>query len=109
MNALVVSFDHLHLAYLGCYGNAGIQTPQLDRLAADAAVFDQHFTTQIWLPEDAPRDDPSMVWGLRGDAAEELRRRLLDAGVATRLLAGPDAVLGPPGALFDHASMGGAA
>src|SRR5262249_31100418 len=30
-------------AYLGCYGNAWIETPAVDALAARGVVFDQHF------------------------------------------------------------------
>lgn len=41
--AIVVSFDHLHLGYLGCYGNDWIETPHFDRLAVEAVVFDLHF------------------------------------------------------------------
>lgn len=40
--AVVVTFDRLHLGYLGCYGNDWIETPHLDRLATTAVVFDRH-------------------------------------------------------------------
>jgi len=30
---------------VGCYGNADVQTPQLDRLARDGMVFDRHYNT----------------------------------------------------------------
>ena len=40
--AVVVTFDRLHLGYLGCYGNDWIETPHLDRLASSAVVFDRH-------------------------------------------------------------------
>jgi arylsulfatase A-like enzyme len=43
LNAVVLSFDRLHLGFLGCYGNSWIVTPNFDRLAAEAAVFDLHF------------------------------------------------------------------
>lgn len=45
MNAIVLSFERLHLGFLGCYGNHWIETPNFDRLAARAVVFDQHFGT----------------------------------------------------------------
>jgi arylsulfatase A-like enzyme len=44
MNVLVVVADALHLGYLGCYGNEWIDTPHFDRLAAEAVVFDQHYS-----------------------------------------------------------------
>lgn len=40
--AVVVTFDRLHLGYVGCYGNDWIETPHLDRLATSAVVFDRH-------------------------------------------------------------------
>jgi len=40
MQAAVVTFDHLALAFLGCYGNTWIQTPRFDELAAGSVVFD---------------------------------------------------------------------
>jgi arylsulfatase A-like enzyme len=43
MKALVIMVRGLHLGYLGCYGNAWIDTPTLDRLAANGVVFDQHY------------------------------------------------------------------
>src|SRR5262245_40017952 len=43
MKVVVVILRGLHLGYIGCYGNAWIDTPALDQLAADGVVFDQHF------------------------------------------------------------------
>src|SRR5579863_1829999 len=40
--AVVVTFDRLHLGYIGCYGNDWVETPHLDRLATAAVVFDRH-------------------------------------------------------------------
>jgi arylsulfatase A-like enzyme len=40
---LLLDIPGLHLAYLGCYGNDWVATPNLDRLAGDAVVFDGHF------------------------------------------------------------------
>jgi arylsulfatase A-like enzyme len=42
VNILVLHVNGLHLGYLGCYGNDWVQTPNLDRLAAEGVVFDQH-------------------------------------------------------------------
>ncbi len=35
MNVIVVVCNSLHLGFLGAYGNAWIETPNLDRLAAE--------------------------------------------------------------------------
>ncbi|MCA9069855.1 MAG: hypothetical protein KDA84_13070 [Planctomycetaceae bacterium] len=43
MLAVVLSFDRFPLGLLGCYGNASVETPCLDRIAASSVVFDQHF------------------------------------------------------------------
>ena len=43
MKILVVELVGCNLAYLGCYGNEWVATPNLDRLAAEGIVFDQHF------------------------------------------------------------------
>jgi len=41
MNTLCLVLDRLHAGYLGAYGNSWIETPELDRLASAAFVFDQ--------------------------------------------------------------------
>jgi len=38
---VLVTFDHLHLGYLGPYGNEWIETPNWNRLASDGVTFDQ--------------------------------------------------------------------
>lgn len=40
MNALCILIDGWHAGYLGPYGNAWIETPSLNRLAAESLVFD---------------------------------------------------------------------
>lgn len=40
MKAIVLSFERLAARFLGCYGNDRVHTPQWDRLAAMATVFD---------------------------------------------------------------------
>jgi arylsulfatase A-like enzyme len=44
MKILVIAPTAFHLGYLGCYGNAWIETPHLDALAAESAVFDNHYS-----------------------------------------------------------------
>ena len=43
MHAIVLICDRLPLGLLGCYGNEWIETPNLDRFAADGFVFDNCF------------------------------------------------------------------
>jgi arylsulfatase A-like enzyme len=45
--AVVLTFDHLHAGFLGCYGNDWIETPNLDRLASQAVVFDRHYCENL--------------------------------------------------------------
>lgn len=47
MQALIVTFDHLPLDCLGCYGNTWIETPNFDRLAAESVVFDACFAADL--------------------------------------------------------------
>jgi arylsulfatase A-like enzyme len=62
MHVLVLHASCLHTGFLGCYGNSWMQTPHLDRLAAEGVVFDRHHT-----------DDPAAPpWSKRG-LAELLR------------------------------------
>jgi arylsulfatase A-like enzyme len=44
MRALVIVARNLSAGFLGCYGNEWIETPNVDRLAAEGIVFDQHFS-----------------------------------------------------------------
>jgi hypothetical protein len=46
MKVLIVVARGLHLGYIGCYGNEWVETPALDRLAADGVAFDQHYADQ---------------------------------------------------------------
>jgi arylsulfatase A-like enzyme len=43
MRIILITIDGLQPAYLGPYGNEWVETPNLDRWAADGVVFDQHF------------------------------------------------------------------
>jgi arylsulfatase A-like enzyme len=61
MHALVVTFEHLPLNFLGCYGNTWIETPNFDRLAAEGIVFDSCFAVDL----------SAAAAELRGDSWEE--------------------------------------
>ncbi|MBM79901.1 MAG: hypothetical protein CMJ78_04825 [Planctomycetaceae bacterium] len=47
LQVVVVTFDSLPTSHLGCYGSEWVETPQLDALAAESAVFDSHFGTDF--------------------------------------------------------------
>lgn len=89
MNTLCLVIDRLHAGYIGAYGNTWIQTPALDRLAAEGFTFDgafiestrlEHFCDACWLGRHAmgpPRP---------AEAGRSLPGLLAASGVATRLL-----------------------
>jgi arylsulfatase A-like enzyme len=83
MKVLVLHISGLHLGFLGFYGNTWIETPHLDRLAAESVVFDQHHA-----------DCPGIrtCWtGAYGSAAEaqSLPALLKEAGVPFVAVAAP--------------------
>jgi arylsulfatase A-like enzyme len=88
MKCLVLVVHGLRVDCLGCYGNDWIDTPNLDRLAAESVVFDQHFA-------DSPdSDDVCRAWLARdGNVIPHLSA----AGVDTRLVGDRE---GPPAAVF---------
>lgn len=43
MNVVVLMADTWQFNYMGCYGNSWIQTPNIDRLAAESAVFENAY------------------------------------------------------------------
>src|SRR4051794_6073441 len=94
MNVLVVACNGLHLGFLGPYGNAWIETPNLDRLAAEGVVFDHHFpenlttlpTRRSWWTGRYTFPDPDLGWTpLRADEAI-LPDLLWNRGVRTALI-----------------------
>jgi arylsulfatase A-like enzyme len=94
MNVIVVVCNSLHLGFLGAYGNAWIETPNLDRLAAEGTVFDHHFpenlttlpTRRSWWTGRYGFPDPEQGWtALRADE-KILPDYLWDKGVRTALI-----------------------
>lgn len=45
--AVVMTCDRWHLDFVGCYGNDWIETPNLQKLAAQGVVFDRHFAANV--------------------------------------------------------------
>jgi len=99
MNAICLVVDRLHAGYVGAYGNTWIETPWLDRLAAESMVFDQCLIDspqlgslcrsywQGWHPllgSSVPEDRPALPSLLGG------------AGVGTTLLTDEPAVARHP-------------
>ena len=70
MNVIVIACNGLHLGFLGPYGNAWIETPNLDRLASEGVVFDHHFpenlttlpTRRSWWTGRYGFPDPDLGW-----------------------------------------------
>ncbi|MCF0233994.1 MAG: sulfatase-like hydrolase/transferase, partial [Thermoguttaceae bacterium] len=46
-NILCLAVDRLNADFLGAYGNAWIDAPAFDSLAAESALFDSYFTTSL--------------------------------------------------------------
>ncbi len=94
MNVIVIACNGLHLGFLGAYGNGWIETPHLDRLAAEGVVFDNHFpenlttlpTRRSWWTGRYGFPDPEQGWTpLRAD--EPILPDLLwNQGVRTALI-----------------------
>jgi arylsulfatase A-like enzyme len=52
MRILVLHAGALHPGYIGCYGCDWVDTPNLDRLAAEGVVFDRHYADSPVLRDD---------------------------------------------------------
>jgi arylsulfatase A-like enzyme len=94
MNVIVVVCNSLHLGFLGAYGNSWIETPNLDRFAAEGIVFDHHFpenlttlpTRRSWWTGRYGFANPEQGWTpLRPDEAI-LPDLVWNQGIATALI-----------------------
>jgi arylsulfatase A-like enzyme len=94
MNVLVIACNAFHLGFLGAYGNSWIETPNLDRLAAEGFVFDNHFpenlttipTRRSWWTGRYGFADPECGWTpLRSDEPI-LPDLLFDQGIRSALI-----------------------
>src|SRR5262245_29480259 len=90
MKILVLNPFACHLGYLGCYGNEWIATPNLDRMAAEGVVFDNHFAASL----DPSPHTPATLDDWVGRAAD-----LIASGDDLCWLDGPN--LAPPWELAD--------
>jgi arylsulfatase A-like enzyme len=94
MNVIVVVCNSLHLGFLGAYGNAWIETPSLDRLAAEGIVFDHHFpenlttlpTRRSWWTGRYGFADPEQGWTPLRPDERILPDVLWDQGVRTAFI-----------------------
>ena len=44
-NIIYLMSDDQNFGSVGCYGNAEVQTPNMDKLGADGVIFDRHYNT----------------------------------------------------------------
>ena len=94
MNVIVVVCNSVHLGFLGAYGNAWIETPNLDRLAAEGIVFDHHFpenlttlpTRRSWWTGRYGFADAEQGWTALRPDEPILPDLLWDKGVRTALI-----------------------
>ena len=94
MNVIVVVCNSLHLGFLGRYGNGWIETPNLDRLAAEGVVFDHHFpenlttlpTRRSWWTGRYGFPDPEQGWTPLRPDEPILPDLLWNQGVRTALI-----------------------
>jgi arylsulfatase A-like enzyme len=94
MNVIVVVCNSVHLGFLGAYGNAWIETPNLDRLAAEGTVFEHHFpenlttlpTRRSWWTGRYGFPHADQGWTPLGPEEAILPDLLSDKGVRTALI-----------------------
>lgn len=74
MKPLIVVLKNLSAAWIGCYGNEWVATPNLDRLAAEGIVFERHlldrigaFQSDSYAPEAKRFDDLVPPWNVPAD------------------------------------------
>ncbi|RUL87248.1 sulfatase family protein [Tautonia sociabilis] len=94
MNVIVIACNGLHLGFLGPYGNAWIETPNLDRLASEGVVFDHHYpenlttlpTRRSWWTGRYGFPDPDQGWTPLRPDEPILPDLLYDRGVRSALI-----------------------
>ncbi|KPJ64822.1 hypothetical protein AMK68_00420 [candidate division KD3-62 bacterium DG_56] len=92
MNIIVIMADSLRPDHLGCYGNRWIETPNLDRLAKESALFDRAYAEGLpTLPVRAALFTgrytfPHFGWGPIPGRAPRLAEVLRDRGYRTAFI-----------------------
>ena len=94
MNVIVIACNGWHLGFLGPYGNGWIETPNLDRMAAEGIVFDHHFpenlttlpTRRSWWTGRYGFPDPDRGWTALRPDEPILPDLLWNRGVRTALI-----------------------
>jgi hypothetical protein len=103
IQAIVITFDHLPVSLLGCYGAEWIDTPGFNRLSAASVTCDQVFTDCAdWLCEPV-EGAPALGrtgWRLAELLSPRSNARLHVVGTASRLASFPE---GAPAALHPAA------
>ena len=92
MNTIHIIMDTLKRSYLGCYGSDWVKTPNLDRFAGRAVVFDNAFCASF--PCMPARRDfvtgnyefPFRGWGALEETDKPVAEQLSAAGVTTGLV-----------------------
>jgi arylsulfatase A-like enzyme len=95
MKCLVLVVSGLRPDYLGCYGSDWVDTPELDRLAAESVVFDHHHADQpdaegacrAWRTGCYQFPGPGEGEPIVSPAPADLLDLLREGGVATYLVA----------------------
>ena len=88
-NILFIMFDQLRWDYLSCYGHPHLQTPNLDRLAADGVRFEQCHTSHTTCSQSRAAfmtgwpthvNGHRSLWSLVRDSEPNIFRYLHDDG-----------------------------
>ncbi len=104
-NVICLLIDRLHLGYWGAYGNAEIETPTLDRLAAESFLADRFYVdtpdpirqcNSWWRETHALAHEAAEQRRDEGDATPTIMARLNAAGYRTVLVTDDPAVAYSP-------------
>src|SRR5271169_2283763 len=86
MKVLILTVRGLRVDSLGCYGNDWIDTPNLDKFAAESVVFDEHFADQPDVEGEFLAWETGVLRSLTLPARPDLLKILSDARVETWLI-----------------------